>query len=134
MLLAGRNCPNELQVVPHFINHHFSKLSQVVVVVFFFRYFFCTYELSCTIFTHHLLLCSTGFCGPYERIPLRMECLISSFLSECLSCSLSILFALLFLFPCIGMTYSLFLQSSTVSSGKAVSAWVFSLVALILSG
>ena len=54
-----------------------DHLSEFVLV--FFRYFFrCAYGLSCAISTHHLLLRSTGFSGPRERVPLKTERLFFS--------------------------------------------------------
>ena len=45
-----------------------DHLSEFVLV--FFRYFFRrAYGLSCAIFTHNLLLRSTGFSGPRECVP-----------------------------------------------------------------
>ena len=45
-----------------------DHLSEFLLV--FFRYLFRhAYGLSCAIFTHHLLLRSTGFSGPRERVP-----------------------------------------------------------------
>ena len=58
-LISGNNMASK------FTKDHLSEF-----VLVFFRYFFRrAYGLSCAIFTHHLLLRSTGFSGPRERVP-----------------------------------------------------------------